>query len=207
LSRSASLPSIPAHCALSAAILPPRGAHRSPRVHAGEHHLHPTSPRVPRTETPAFTRGSITFTLRPSARRARKPPRSRGGASPSPYVPPRAAHGSPRVHAGERHLHPRSPRAPRTEAPAFTRGSVTFTLGLPARREVRPGRSGPGSASHRSWPWLADENLPRRAIVTHNRAPHINSHPPMQLPLPPYSCRIRPGADRRTYRRVGTPQM
>jgi hypothetical protein len=151
----------------------PRG---SPRVHAGEVHVHPTcpAPRAPRgsprvhapraspsayapraparrAEAPAFTRGSLTFSLRPPRARAprgsprvhageahvrptpparpraaRKPPRSRGGGSrspkpprlrgggsPSPYAPARRAHlGSPRVYAGERHLHP-TPPAPR----------------------------------------------------------------------------------------------
>jgi hypothetical protein len=89
----------------------------SPRVHAGEPHLRPTPPRAAcGLEAPAFTRGSLTFTLRrPAPRAAWKPPRSRGGASPSPYAAPRHARpGSPRVYAGEPHLHPTPPRATRT---------------------------------------------------------------------------------------------
>ncbi len=71
----------------------PRRAHTagSPRVHAGEPHVHPTPPRR------AHTAGS---------------PRVHAGEPHLHPMPPRRAHtaGSPRVHAGEPHLHPTSPR-------------------------------------------------------------------------------------------------
>ncbi len=91
---------------------PRRAPAGSPRIHAGEAHVHPTSRRArsrkpprlrggvspspyvaPRAlaEAPAFTRGSLTFTLRA----------------------PRAARRSPRVYAWESHVHPTSRRAAR----------------------------------------------------------------------------------------------
>jgi hypothetical protein len=103
----------------------PRHAHRSPRVHAGECHLPPTSPLATRTEAPAFTRRSVTFPLRHPSPCAQKPPRLRGGVSPSPYVTPRHAHRSPRVHAGECHLPPTSPLA-KAYADTLIPGPLTF---------------------------------------------------------------------------------
>ncbi len=81
-------------------------------------------------EAPAFTRGSLTFNLRPPRRaRSWKPPRLRGGASPSPSVPGavRAAE-APAFTRGSVTFPLRSRRARTPEAPAFTRGSVTFPL-------------------------------------------------------------------------------
>jgi hypothetical protein len=132
----------------------------APHVHAGERHLRPTPPRATRTEAPAFTRGSVTFTLRHPSPCAQKPPRSRGGVSPSPYVTPRHAHRSPRVHAAECHLPPTSPLAMRTEAPAFTRGSVTFPLRHPSPRAQKPPRSRGGVSPS---PYVT----PRKGICRH----------------------------------------
>jgi hypothetical protein len=81
--------------------------------------------QLARPEAPAFTRGSLTFTQRHPASRAWKPPRLRGGASPSPNVTPHRAPGSPRVYAGEPHLHP--------TASAHT-GQPRWMVNLPPRK-------------------------------------------------------------------------
>jgi hypothetical protein len=135
-----------------------RAARGSPRVYAGEVHVDPTSRRARSQKPPRSRGGGSRSPYVPAARAGWKPPHSRGGGSRSPYVTPRAlaeapaftrgsltftlrrparARRSPRVYAGESHLHPTCP-ARRSQKPPRLRVGVSRSPYVAPRR-ARPG--------------------------------------------------------------------